>query len=180
MEERDYGGPMRWDLLFADLEALADATDIAHFDAEVRDLTRSERASISLAARLVQAKGSDVTVTTRDAVSTSGAVEDAAAGWLLLGDSRHQTLIPMHAVSVVAGLGPGAAELSGIERRLGLGHVLRALARDRARVVVSTLSGEVTGMIGVVGADYIELSTGVGASVIIAVESITRVRSAAG
>jgi hypothetical protein len=80
---------------------------------------------------------------------------------------------------VVAGLGTRAAELTEVERRLGLGHALRALARDRARVVVSTLSGDVTGIIGAVGADFIELSTGVGASVLIATDAVTRVRSAA-
>ncbi len=176
---RRYGGPMRWDLLFADLEARADANESAQFDAEVRDLTRAERASVSLAARLVQAKGSAVTVTTRDGVSTAGVMVDAAAGWLLLGDSGPQTLVPLHAVTVVAGLGTRAAELTEVERRLGLGHALRALARDRARVVASTLSGDVTGIIGAVGADFIELSTGVGASVLIATDAVTRVRSAA-
>ncbi len=170
---------MRWELLFADLEARADAQDSAQFDAEVRDLTRAERAAVSLAARLVQARGSSVTVTARDAVSTTGVVVDAAAGWLLLGETGPQTLVPLHAVTVVAGLGSRAAELTEVERRLGLGHALRALARDRARVVVSTLSGDVTGVIGAVGADYIELSTGVGASVLIATDAITRVRSAA-
>lgn len=177
--DRHYGGRMRWDLLFADLEARADANELAHFDAEVRDLTRAERASVSLAARLVQAKGRTATVTTRDGVSTTGVVVDAAAGWLLLGDPGPQTLVPLHAVTVVAGLGPRAAELTEVERRLGLGHALRALARDRARVVVSTLSGDVAGLIGAVGADYLELSTGVGTSVLIATDAVTRVRSAA-
>lgn len=173
-----YGVRMRWNDLFADLEAQIDAAELASFDAEVRDLTRSERASVELAARLVHARGTSVTVTLLDGETVHGVLVDAAVGWLLVGATGPQTLVPLHAVALVSGLGPRTAALTDVDRRLGMGHALRALARDRARVVVATAAGDVAGVIGVVGADYIEVSTGVGTSVAVPMQAIMRVRSA--
>lgn len=173
-----YGVAMRWNDLFADLEAQADAVGHAQFDADVRDMTRSERASIELASRLMHARGTSVTVTLLDGDTAQGVLVDAAAGWVLLGASGPQTLVPLSAVALVSGLGPRTAELSEVDRRLGIGHALRALARDRARVVVTTAAGQTSGVIGAVGADYVEVSTAVGAAVVVPLAAIMSVRSA--
>lgn len=170
---------MRWDDLFADLEAQMGAAEHAQFQAEVQDLTRSERAGIELASRLVSAKGQQVGVTLRDGETVRGVLVDAAAQWLLIGASGPQTLVPLHAIALVSGLPPRTSELSEVDKRLGMGHVLRALARDRARVIVDTAGQSVAGLVGVVGADYIEVSTAVGSSAVVPMAAITRVRSAA-
>ncbi|NTV40239.1 MAG: hypothetical protein HGA51_09870 [Demequinaceae bacterium] len=169
---------MRWDDLFADLEAQLSAAEHAQFQLEVQDLTRSERAGIELAARLVSAKGMTVALTLTDGETARGVLVDAAAQWLLLGATGPQTLVPVRAITLVSGLPPRTAELTEIDKRLGLGHALRALARDRARVVVDTVGGSASGLVGVVGADFIEVSTTVGASVAVPMAAIIRVRAA--
>ncbi len=169
---------MRWDDLFADLETQLGAAEQAQFQADVQDQTRSERAGIELASRLLNARGTAVVLTLRDGEVARGVVVDAAAQWLLLGASGPQTLVPIAAIAMVSGLPTRTAELTDVERRLGMGHVLRALARDRARVIVATGAGEVAGLIGVVGADFIEVSTTVGSSVAVPMAAITLVRSA--
>jgi len=174
-----YGVPMRWDDLFSDLEAQLGAAQDAQFQADVSDLTRSERASIELAERLLTARGRSVALTLRDGEAVQGVVVDAAVQWLLLGASGPQTLVPMRAVALVSGLPPRTSHVTEVERRLGIGHALRALARDRARVVIDFGAGEVTGLIAVVGADYVEVSTSVGAMSAVPIDAIMRVRSTA-
>lgn len=172
-----YGVPMRWNDLFADLEAQLSAAQDAQFQADVSDLTRSERASIDLAQRLLTARGQSVVLTLRDGEVVRGVLVDAAAQWLLLGTSGPQTLVPMRAVALFAGLPPRTSHVTEVERRLGIGHALRALARDRARVIVDYGAGQVTGLIAVVGADYVEVSTSVGAMSAVQIDAIMRVRS---
>src|SRR5664279_6098524 len=169
---------MRWDDLFSDLEAQLGAAQDAQFQADVSDLTRSERASIELAERLLTARGRSVALTLRDGEMVHGVVVDAAVQWLLLGASGPQTLVPMRAVALVSGLPPRTSHVTEVERRLGIGHALRALARDRARVIVDTVGGSASGLVGVVGADFIEISTAVGSSVAVPMAAITRVRAA--
>ena len=79
---------------------------------------------------------------------------------------------------MVSGLPPRTTELTEVDKRLGIGHALRALARDRARVIVDTAAGSASGLVGVVGADFIEVSTAVGASVAVPMAAITKVRAA--
>ncbi|MBC7298201.1 MAG: hypothetical protein H5T82_04835 [Demequina sp.] len=169
---------MRWDDLFSDLEAQLSAAQDAQFQADVSDLTRSERASIELAERLLTARGQSVALTLRDGEMVRGVVVDAAVQWLLLEAGGPQTLVPMRAVALVSGLPPRTSHVTEVERRLGIGHALRALARDRARVIVDFGVGEVTGLIAIVGADYVEVSTSVGAMSAVPIDAIMRVRSA--
>jgi hypothetical protein len=67
-----------------------------------------------------------------------------------------QHLVPLRAVGTVFGAGRHAAPSARTDA-LGLGTVLRGLQRDRARVVVRTLAGSVTGTIARVGADHLDL-----------------------
>lgn len=153
---------MRWDDLFADLEGQLHATQSAQFMADVADMTRAERASVELAARVVASAGQSITVTLSDGTTVSGVIVDASTQWLLLGASGPQTLIPLPAVTMLSGLSVQAAPLSEVERRLSLGYALRALSRDRSHVVVHTASGQVRGVINAVGADHLELLTETG------------------
>ncbi len=89
-----------------------------------------------MAERLLTARGKPVALTLRHGETVHGVVVDAAVQWLLLGATGPQTLVPMRAVALVTGLPPRTSHVSEVERRLGIGHALRALARDRARVVV--------------------------------------------
>ncbi len=170
---------MRWGELFADLEAQMEAAERASFLADVQDLTRSERAGVELAARVMHAHGTTVAITTRDGETVHGIVVDSATQWILMGKTGPQTLVPVRAVVQIGGLGPRTAAVGDVSRKLGIGHVLRALARDRARVVVETGATAVQGLIGGVGADYVEVATGMEAMTLVPFDAIMRVRQAA-
>ncbi len=155
----------RWEALFADLAGELDAAEALDFDAEVRDRSEHEYALVPLAARLRAAeRGPDVTVAVRGAGPIHGSVRRTGPDWVLLADpAQHDLLVPLAAVLWIAGL-PAHGVLFRREEpaaRLGLGSALRELAR-RGRPVRATLvdGTEVTGALGRVGADFLELPGG--------------------
>jgi len=171
---------MRWDHLFADLEGQLSAASVAQFNAEVSELTRGERAAVELSARMKASVGSQVRLMLRDGDYVEGDVKDASAQWLLVSSARSHHVVPLHAVMTVTGLGVRAAPMTEVERRLTLGHAMRALSRDRARVAVHTDAGLCTGVIGAVGADHMDVATSVGSrsQVTVPFAAIVQVRSA--
>lgn len=152
---------VRWSRLFADIDAQAEAAERADRAAESAELRRIELSRVALAERLAGAVGSVVTVSVAGADALTGDLTQSGADWLLLSSSTgSETLVPIGAVLSVTGLpaasGPPADE---IDRRLGLGALLRRLARDRAAVRVVMRSGAVcTGTIDRVGADFLDLA----------------------
>lgn len=155
---------MRWERLFADLEAQLDAAAGAARRAEVAEATRAERATVTLGDRLRASVGSRLRVVVADPAAcpeaeVEGVVVDAAPEWFLLDVAAgRQGLVPVAAVRRACGVAAFSAPAAGtVERRLGLGHVLRALARDRAAVRVVTDSGVVPGTLSTVGADHIDV-----------------------
>jgi hypothetical protein len=154
-----YGGPMRWDALFADLEAQLDAEQAAELDAEVADRTRTELASVGLADRVRAHVGRTLQLGLRDGSRAAGRCADAAAEWVVLHDGSAQVLVPWTAVSSVSGLSRSSAPPPGLAlARLGLRHALRALARDRTAVRLRLDGAELTGTIDRVGADHLDLA----------------------
>lgn len=150
---------MRWEQLFADLEAQADADETGAWRAEVAARERSERASVVWRSRVAAAHGSRVRVVLVDGARLEGEVRDGADDWMLLSDDEdREHVIVAAAVDALWGLPPAGAARGVVERRVSLGHILRRLARDRVRVVVSTRSGPRVGRIAWVGADHVELA----------------------
>lgn len=153
----------RWDGLFADMEAQLAAVRAAELVAEVADRTRAELATVALADRLRAHVGSALTVRTSIGTAITGELVDVAAQWLLLGERGWQCLVPITAVDDVAGLGLHvAAPEPAVLRALGLGHALRALARDRVVVRLVTRSGDLRGRLQRVGADFVEVTADTG------------------
>ncbi|MGC5167075.1 hypothetical protein [Luteimicrobium sp. DT211] len=149
---------MRWDDLFEDMEAQLAAMTRSELDARVEDLTRAEHAGVALASRLRASGGTAVTVALDDGTLVRGRVASAAEQWFELEEGVRRHLVPLQAVSWVQGVGSLAAPGPGVvERRLGLSSALRALARDRVRVLALTRAGAVAGRIARVGKDYLEL-----------------------
>jgi hypothetical protein len=152
---------MRWDALFADMEAQLDAARTADLAVEVAELTRAEQATVRLSDRLRAARGGLIAVRTRGDDQVSGVLIDGASEWILLDGHGRSALVPLAAVTAVRGLTRHSAGATGVvERRLTLGHALRAVARDRSVVQVVTDGGELTGRVERVGADYLDLSAG--------------------
>ncbi|WP_426592711.1 hypothetical protein ACPPVS_13190 [Cellulomonas sp. McL0617] len=151
---------MRWEQLFADMEAQLAASRLADVRAEVAELARAERASVTLAARVRASVGQTVRVRLGVHEAITGTVVEGAPEWLLLAtSSTRRSLVPLSAIAAVDGLAPDAAPAPGlVESRLGLGQVLRALARDRVGVRVSARGVEVVGRIDRVGADHLDVA----------------------
>ncbi|WP_296666184.1 hypothetical protein [Demequina sp.] len=148
---------MRWELLFADLEARVDAAERADLDVEIAERTRDERAGIELAGRLVHARGESVTVTVRGGARVSGSIADAAGTWVLLATAGGDALVPLVAVAAIEGIGHRASPLTHVETRLPVSSVLRELAETRAAVLVETDGGAWQGRIAAVGSDHLDL-----------------------
>lgn len=150
---------MRWDALFADMELQLEAAAQAERADEVAEITRAERAGVGLADRLRAGTGADVTLGLRDGGEVRGRLTDVGDTWLLLADGAREHLVPVAALVTVAGLdGAVAPEPGHVARRLGLGHALRAIARDRSLVQVRTAAGAHQGRIDAVAADHLELA----------------------
>jgi hypothetical protein len=83
--------------------------------------------------------------------------------WLLLDEQPGaEVVVPLGALVSVSGLvrasaAPGSE--GAVVRRLGLAHALRAIARDRSTVALTTIDGgQVTGTLDRVGADFVEVA----------------------
>ncbi len=149
---------MRWESLFADLEARLDAALAAERADEVAERTRTERAGVELADR-VRAQDGRLEVTLRDGHVVRGTVADAAPQWLLLVEGPREHLVPVSAVAVLAGLTDGAAGDPGVVlSRLGLAHALRGVAQDRSVVRVRVAGLEMLGRVDAVGQDHLDLA----------------------
>jgi hypothetical protein len=154
---------MRWQQLFADLEARFEAEQDAAERAEVASRTRFEVGALRLVDRLRGAEGAPVVLTCRGAGQVAGTLADVGVDWLLLTDDRGgDCLVAATAVRAVSGLGrrTAVAEDAGpVRARLDLRRALRGLARDRATVQVVLDEGTVvTGTVDRVGADYLEVA----------------------
>ena len=153
---------MRWEQLFADLEAQAAAGEARAEQAESGSRARAEYGRLRLADRLRGAVGAELTVSCRGAGDQSGRLLAVGVDWLLLQDAgRREVLVGTGAVRAVAGLTTVTApEPEGVvERRLDLRRALRGLARDRAPVQVLLDDGAVvTGTVDRVGADFVEVA----------------------
>jgi hypothetical protein len=154
---------MRWQQLFADLEARFQAEQEAAERAEVASRTRFEVGALRLVDRLRGAEGAAVSLTCRGAGQVAGTLTEVGADWLLLtDDAGRDCLVATSAVRAAGGLGRRTAvaqEAGAVRVRLDLRRALRGLARDRAPVQVVLDEGTVvTGTIDRVGADYLEVA----------------------
>ncbi|OLT55459.1 hypothetical protein [Cellulosimicrobium sp. CUA-896] len=158
---------MRWDALFDDLAAQLLAAERAELTDAVADLTRAEHATMTLVERLRGTEGA-VGLDLEDGSRVTGHLREVAPEWVLVAEQARQHLVPASAVAAVTGVSrfarpDGATRPGGRARGLGLGHVLRALMRDRLPVQVRTRAGVHPGWIARVGKDHLDLEAGPGA-----------------
>ena len=154
---------MRWQQLFADLQAQFDEEEAAAERGDTASRARAEVGAVRLADRLRGALGLAVVLGCRGVGSVAGVLTDVGVDWLLLaGDGGRENLVALHSVRTVGGLGRRTAvpEPAGaVWSRLDLRRALRGLARDRSVVQVVLDDGVVlAGTLDRVGADYVELA----------------------
>ena len=131
---------MRWQQLFADLQAQFDEEEAAAERGDTASRTRAEVGAVRLADRLRGALGLAVVLGCRGVGPVAGVLTDVGVDWLLLaGDGGRENLVALHSVRTVSGLGRRTAvpEPAGaVWSRLDLRRALRGLARDRSVVQV--------------------------------------------
>jgi hypothetical protein len=154
---------MRWQQLFADLQAQFDEEEAAAERGDAASRARAEVGAVRLMERLRGALGLPVVLGCRGAGSVAGVLADAGVDWLLLaGDGGRENLVALRSVRTVGGLGRRTAvpePAGGVWSRLDLRRALRGLARDRSAVQVVLDDGVVlAGTLDRVGADYVELA----------------------
>jgi hypothetical protein len=149
---------MQWTYLFADLESQAESLTDAERDAEVAERTRIEAGRLTLLDRLRGAAGHAISLRCTGVGSCNGRLDRIGKDWLLMVESTGaETLVPLHSVLAVGGLGRHSARPAALE--LGLRSVLRGIVRDRAPVRLVLLDGTpVDGTLDRVGADFVEVA----------------------
>lgn len=159
---------VRWEALFADLEAQMTASEVFEVGSQAAAMTRAEFARTALPDRLRAQGGAAASLRLRDGRWVEGRVLDVAERWVLLaapsGQDRadeepsDRLLVVLGAVERLRALTPRSAPGAGVVATLGVGSALRALARDRAPVTVLLASGDLTGTIDRVGHDHLDLA----------------------
>ena len=147
---------MRWDRLFADLEAEAAELAAQDRDAEIAERTRAALSEVRWLERVRGATGSPATLVLGDA-RVAGTVRYAGPDWVLVDAGADDVLVPAAAVIGIEGVGTAAPP--GTDRLpLTWTAAWRSLSRDRADVLVRRTDGrQVRGTVGKVGADFVEL-----------------------
>lgn len=155
---------MRWDALFADLEAQAEALASAERAAEVDERIRGEVGALGLLDRARGAVGAQLRLRLDGGHAAHGRLVRVGADWLLLDEGAgREALIPAGALLGARGLlrysaVPGSA--GPVESRLGLRQALRGIARDRSPVRLALRDGaSMAATIDRVGADFVEVAT---------------------
>ncbi|NKX49885.1 hypothetical protein HER39_04710, partial [Arthrobacter deserti] len=155
---------MRWDALFADLEAQLYAAGQLALESEANERARMDQAALTLADRLRGQPGAALRVRLAGNLVFEGRLAHVGSAWIVLDEPARSVLVALAAVRLVEGLGrTAAAEASG-PPRLGLGSALRALARDREEVMLYLSTGSdggfhtVAGTIDRVGRDFLEVA----------------------
>ncbi len=159
---------MRWDGLFADLEAQVEALDHAERAAEVETRTRGEIGRLGLLDRLRAAVDTQLRIRLGGGLTVLGTVRQVGPDWLLVDEGAGREVVIVSATLLsVSGLGrvsavPGSAGV--VQARLGLRTALRGIARDRLPVRIHLATGGpevavIDATIDRVGADFIEVAT---------------------
>ena len=153
---------MRWQQLFADLQAQFEAEEAAEHRGVDASRARAETGAVELVRRLRGSLGAPLTLRCRGAGAVAGTLVDVGVDWLLLEDEQGRSnLVAAATVRTVTGLGlrTAVAETGAVRARMDLRWALRGLARDRSAVqVVLDDGGVLTGTLDRVGADHVDLA----------------------
>ncbi|RKQ36711.1 hypothetical protein [Kocuria tytonis] len=155
---------MRWDELFEDMEAQLAQARVRELEQEAVETARAELSRLTLLERLAAHREGSVRLRPSRGDTLEGTLADVGAGWVVVRERHLQHLVPLHSVVWWEGL-PRRFEVlpeTATIRRLGMGHVLRALstARVHVRVVLQDQAGhgELEGTVDAVGQDFFDVA----------------------
>lgn len=153
---------MRWEGLFADLEAQAETLAAAERAAEIEERTRSETARLTAADRLRGSIGTEVRLSCQGNLTVQGQLTSVQVDCVLLSEPHgRETLVALNKLLSVGGLSRLAetdVTNRAVATRLGLPFLLRRIARDRSGVRIQLVERVVSGTIDRVGANFIEVA----------------------
>ena len=148
---------MHGDRLLDEIEGEAADLQRLERDAEIADRTRSELSSVTWLDRVRGMTARRVVLALASGAQLAGQVRYVGPDWVLLDVRGSEVLVPSHAVVGVEGAtrsAPAATELVPVT----WAAAWRSLSRDRAVVrVVRRDASTVRGLVGMVGADFVEL-----------------------
>lgn len=109
--------------------------------------------------RLERHLGARVDVQLLGAERPTGELVAIGKDWLMLAHAGTEELIPFRALAWWRGLDMGRAPEAG-SRRVGFSQAVRVLVRDRARVGIGGIDGQLlaTGTLDQVGQDFVEIA----------------------
>jgi hypothetical protein len=169
--------------LFDDLEQQAEGLALAERDLELQERSRAEYGAVTFEARLHASVGGRVAFAVAGAGTLAGTLDRVGQGWCLLDASADEAgawwLVALGAVTSARGLSDRAVSEAArsVVTRLGVGSVLREVAATRARVLVLLSDGTVAaGVLGRIGADFVEVVDEGGAVSVIVWASVAAVR----
>lgn len=151
---------MRWDDLFADLEAQAAGLAQADRSARIAERARYETAQVTMSDRFAASIGASVRIRPTGTAVIAGRVLRTGADWLVVADTQFEYLLCLRWVVDVVGLSRrvAGAPVADSASNAPLTHALRCLGAERADVRISLCDGSsATGTIDRVGADFIDL-----------------------
>jgi hypothetical protein len=149
--------------VFDDLEQQAQGLHLMERDAEVADLSLTEYAQISLAARLHASLGDDLRVRLRGGRVVNGRLARLGEDWFLLVDGASEWVVRHQGVASIGGLSARAhsEDTWSVVDRLTLRAVLRRLASANESCLVHFCDDQqLEGRVRRVGRDFFELSVG--------------------
>lgn len=163
---------MRWDKLFADLEAAAADDELAERDALVSDLREGELAATTW----LRLAGGQVTLEVSGLGRVEGVIMAANDRLLHLQTTQSHVVVGAGSVLAVVAATARSGPRSAVADRLGWTSVLRMLQRDRDRVQICRIDGSVrSGLVDLVGADFVRVRDEAGQAPIIPLAAIAAV-----
>lgn len=152
---------MRWDALFADMEAQLASAREAVQESEVSERLRTDFAGMELSGRLQSQMGRPLKVDLGLPGSFQGVLSHVGRGWLVLEGGGRSSVIALAHTVFIAGMDRFSTSGAPVPR-LGLASALRGLSRDRASVRVYPAgqppAAALDGSVDRVGKDFFELS----------------------
>lgn len=152
---------MRWDALFADMEAQLASARGAVQESEVSERLRTDFARLELAGRLHSQAGRLLKVDMGLPGAFEGVLSHVGRGWIVLESNGRSSIVALDHVRFISGM-DRFSTVDAPAARLGLASALRGLSRDRASVRVypagALPASVLEGSVDRVGKDFFELS----------------------